>query len=96
MKQGPIASEKTRRELGGLQLALIATPIVLAAYALVLSIGHDSPLWEAIPGALANTIPTILFGLIAYELIRTRLMRQRLVVRFAGHLLLCAAYTLLS
>ena len=96
MKQGPIASEKTRREPSGLQLALIATPIVLAAYAMALSIGHGSPLWDTVPGALANTVPTVVFGLIAYEVIRTGLMRQRLVVQVGGHVLLCGAYTLLS
>jgi DNA-binding LytR/AlgR family response regulator len=96
MKQEPIASQKTTRELTGIQLALIATPVVLAAYVMVLSIGHGSPLWDTIPGALANTIPTILFGLLAYELIRTVLVTQPVLVRVVGHALLCGAYTLLS
>lgn len=96
MKQGPIGSGTAPRELSAVQLALIASPIVLAAYAAVLSIGHSSPLWETIPGALANTIPTVLFGVAAYALIRTWLIRQRFLVQCGGHVLLCAVYTLLS
>jgi DNA-binding LytR/AlgR family response regulator len=82
--------------VSAVRLALIATPTVFVAYALVLSIGHDSPLLDAIPGAVANTTPTVLFGLGAYELIRTRLRKQGPLVQLAGHVLLCGAYTLLS
>ena len=48
----------------------------LAAYATALSIGHGSSLRDAVPGAVANTIPTVLFGLIVYRLIRRRLSKQ--------------------
>ena len=96
MNQEPVASATATRELSGVQLALIATPIVLVAYALVLSIGHESPLQATIPGALANTIPTVLFGLATYTLIRTWLIRQRFIVQVAGHVVLCAVFTLLS
>ena len=96
MEQGAITSGTAAKELSLARLALIATPVVLSAYALVLGIGHGSSLWDALPGAVANTIPTVVFGLAAYGLIRGWLIRQRLTVQVAGHVMLCAAYTLLS
>lgn len=96
MKQGPIASTKAARELTAVRLALVGAPVVLAAYAVALSIGHGGSLWDALPGAMANTVPTVLFAVIAYALIRGWLIRQLFPVQVAGHLLLCAAYTLLS
>jgi two-component system LytT family response regulator len=96
MKQGPIASGTAAMESRPGRLALVGTSIVFAAYALALGIGHGGPLRDAISGAVANTIPTIMFGLIAYALIRAWLVRQSLPVQVAGHLLVCAAYTLLS
>src|SRR5690242_20128987 len=96
MKEERIASHEQPRELGVARLALFGTPIVFAAYALVLSVGHGSSLTDALPGALANTIPTIGFGLIAYWLLRGWLRRQRPAVQLAGNLVLCAAYAGLS
>lgn len=96
MKQEPIAS-KTAAEPSGLRnLALFGTPIVFGAYVLVLSIGHGGSAWDALPGATANTVPTVAFGLAAYALIRGWLVQQRLAIQLAGHVLICAAYTLLS
>lgn len=96
MKQGPITSATGPKELGLVRLALIASPIVFAAYELALSIGHGSSLRDGLPGALANTIPTVLFGLIAYALVRAWLTDRSLAVQTAGHVVLCAAYTVLS
>jgi two-component system, LytTR family, response regulator len=96
MKQGKIASETAAKEPGPVQLALVSTPIVFVAYALALGIGHGGPLRDAIPGGIANTIPTIMFGLAAYALIRGWLIRRAFPVQVAGHVLFCAAYALLS
>jgi DNA-binding LytR/AlgR family response regulator len=96
MKQEPIASGTAPKELTTARLALVASPIVFAAYSLALSVGHDSPFVDALPGALANTIPTVLFGLIAYMLLRGWLIGQRLGVQAAGHVLLGTAYTVLT
>lgn len=96
MKQGAIASGPSARELGLGRLALVGTPVVFAAYVLALGIGHDSPLWAAIPGSAANTVPAVLFGLIAYQIIRTRIVGRRFPQQIGGHVVLCAAYSLLS
>jgi len=96
MKQGAITSGTSPDGPGLVQLALVGTPIVFAAYALALSIGHGSSLVDALPGSAANTIPAVLFGLIAYKIIRSRLVGRRASVQAAGHILLCAAYSLLS
>jgi two-component system, LytTR family, response regulator len=96
MKQGAIASETLSKGPGLVPLALIGTPVVFVAYELALSIGHGSSLADAIPGSVANTIPAVLFGLIAYQIIKKRLRGRPPAVQAAAHILLCAAYSLLS
>jgi hypothetical protein len=96
MKQGPISSAAGSSDPGVVQLAVVGAPIVFAAYALALSVGHDSGLWSAVPGAAANTIPAVGFGLIAYVVARRWLVGRRAAVQVGGHLLLGAAYALLS
>src|SRR5512146_176299 len=96
MKQGAIASGTAPKELSLVQLGLVGTPLVFAAYALALSIGHDSSLMDALPGSVANTIPAVLFGLIVYQIIRIALVGRRAPVQVVGHAVLCAAYALLS
>jgi two-component system LytT family response regulator len=78
------------------RLALIGTPVVFAAYTLVLSVGHGSSLVEAAPGGAANTAATVSFGLVAYWIIRNWLRKKPPAVQFVGHLLLCSAYALAS
>ena len=96
MKQGDIASETAAGQLTAFKLALVGTPIVFIAYTLALGIGHGGPLRDAIPGAAANTVPTVMFGLATYAVIRSWLIRRTFPVQVVGHILLCAAYTLLS
>src|SRR6476469_50678 len=96
MEQGRVSSEAARNGLGLARLALVAIPIVFVAYVLALGIGHGGTLWDAVPGSVANTVPTMLFGLLAYALIRTWLVKQRPAVQLAGHLVIGGAYTLLS
>jgi DNA-binding LytR/AlgR family response regulator len=96
MKQGAIASGRVPKDVGLAKLALVGTPLVFAAYELALSIGHDSSLIDALPGSVANTIPAVLFGLIAFEIIRTGLVGRRTSVQIIAHAVLCAAYALLS
>ena len=96
MKSGAITSATGPKEPGLAQFALAGTLIVFVAYALALSIGHGSSLRDAVPGAVANTIPTVLFGVIAYAVVRGWLVKQSFAVQVAGQLLLCAAYTLMS
>jgi two-component system, LytTR family, response regulator len=96
MKQGAIASQSLSKEPGLVQLALVGTPVVFVAYELALSIGHGSSLIDALPGSVANTIPAVFFGLIAYQIVRKRLVGLRPVVQAFGHIFLCAGYALLS
>ena len=96
MKQGPIASDSASKQLTVLQLALFGSLIVFAAYAIVLSVGHDSSVWNALPGSAVNTISTVLFGVVVYQIVRGWLLKQALPVQLIGHLVLCGAYALLT
>ena len=96
MKQEVIASPAGGREPRLVQLVLAGTAIVFAAYAVPLSIGRGVSLWDALPAGAANTIPVVLFGVIAYEIVRRWLIKRRPVMQVLGHVLLCAAYALLS
>jgi two-component system, LytTR family, response regulator len=96
MKQGPIARESASNPLTFGQLALVGTIIAFAAYTTVLSIGHDSSVRDALPGSAVNTIPTVFFGVIAYQIIRGWLIKQPLPVQLFGHLVLCGAYALFT
>lgn len=96
MKQVPIALQTGTGGLGTVRLALIGTPVVFGAYALVLAIGHGGSLLDALPGSVANTVPTVTFGLAAYALIRSWLVKQRVATQVAGHILLCVGYALVS
>lgn len=78
MKQGPIPSEPGRKGLSTARLTPIGTPIVLVAYTAVLAVGHGSSIRDALPGGIANTVPTVLFGAIAFEVIRTWLTTFKL------------------
>jgi len=96
MKEERIASRAHPEEISVLQLAVFGTPVVFAAYTLVLSVGHDSSLLQAVPGGLANTVATVFFGLIAYWVILHWLKKRRAAVQFIGHLVVCSAYALSS
>ena len=96
MKQGSIALGSAADPPGVAKLALVGTLMVFSAYTLALGVGHGGPLRDAVPGALANTIPTVAFGLVAFALTRGWLIKRPPAVQVTGHLLLCAAYTVLS
>jgi two-component system LytT family response regulator len=95
MKQGKIAPD-TAREQRVVGLAIAGTGVVFAAYALTLSVAHDSSLWDMLPGSAANTIPIVGFGIIAYALIRRWLIKRHAVVQVLGHVLIGSAYAVLS
>jgi len=76
------------------RLAALGAPIVFVAYAAVLAIGGGHPLPMALTGGLANTLPTVLFGAVAYRIVTERLAGRRAVVVFIGHAVLAAAYAL--
>ena len=78
------------------RLALVGTPIVFAAYAIVLGIARDLPVTAALAGSVANTVPTILFALAAYALVARWIVGRPALLQAAGHVLLGAAYALLT
>jgi two-component system, LytTR family, response regulator len=87
--EGPARDSATR-------LALVGTPVVLAAYALALGIARDLPPRDALAGSVANTIPAVLFGILAYRLVRAWLVGRTVAAQIAGHAVLAAVYALLS
>jgi two-component system LytT family response regulator len=96
MKQEAIASESVVNWPSLARLALVATAIVFSAYTLALGVGRGGPLSDAVGGAVPNTSPTVMCGLVASGLVRGCLSKRRARVQLAGHALLCAAYSLLS
>ena len=76
--------------------ALACTAVVFFAYALTLGVARDFTLFQAAVGSVANTIPTVAFGLAAYWLIRSYLVRRVLIVQVAGHIVIGAAFSLLT
>ncbi|WP_341631200.1 response regulator transcription factor [Sphingomonas agri] len=96
MRQGPIVSATGGGQPQLARLALAGTAVVFAGYALALSIGHGSSLADALPGSVANTIPAVVFGAVAYEIVRKWLVYRSRAIQVGGHILMCAAYALLS
>lgn len=70
--------------------------LVFVAYTVTLWVAHQSSLFFAVTGGLANTIPVIVVGAPTRRFILTRLARARLPVQVMGHVLLCVGYSVLS
>jgi two-component system, LytTR family, response regulator len=94
MKQEDLVAPNSSRSL--MRLALVGTPVVFGAYSLALGIARDLPFGDAVAGSFANTVPTILFGLLAYRMVATQLVGRGLAVQIVGHTILSAVYALLT
>ena len=70
--------------------------LVCAAYTPTLLVAQNSGFLEALAGGVANTVPVMLFGTLAYRFIVTRLAGRPLAIQLAGHVPLCAIFTFLS
>jgi hypothetical protein len=75
---------------------LAVAAAIFAAYSLTVGIALDLSLRDALLGGAANTVPVLLFGLAVHAVILRWLARQSLAVQALGHLVLCAAFSLLS
>jgi two-component system, LytTR family, response regulator len=75
---------------------LLAIALVFLAYTVTLWVAHGQNLGASLTGGAANTVPVVVFGAVARHVIRTRLAGRGLLVQAAGHLVLCAGFSLLS
>lgn len=91
-----VAAAKAGGGPGLLPLALAGTPIVFVSYAIALALARHLPLPIVLAGSAANAIPIVLFGLAAYRAVGLLLVGRRPAVQLAGHLLLGAAYALVT
>ena len=78
------------------RFVLAASAIVLTAYTLTLMVALDDGFWHSLAGGVANTIPPVLFGLVAYRLIVRHLVGRPVLRQLAGHVLIGAAFVLLA
>jgi two-component system LytT family response regulator len=79
-----------------LAFAVACTAVVFVAYAITFVVARNFTLFQAAIGSAANTIPTVLFGLGAYWLVRTYLVVRNPIIQAAGHLAIGAAFSLLA
>ena len=77
-------------------LFLAGGALVLVAYSVTLSIANDLWISDAIIAGAANAAPTILFGAAVYWIVARFVVRRPVIVQVVAHLLLCAAFALLT
>ncbi|WP_397505577.1 LytTR family DNA-binding domain-containing protein [Qipengyuania sp. R86523] len=70
--------------------------MVFIAYSFTLSIANAAPLWDALAPAAANTVPTTLFGAVAYWIIVTHIVGRPTAFQAGAHLVLAAGFALVS
>ncbi len=90
---GVIAPASNRAEL---RFLAIASAMVFIAYSFTLSIANAAPLWDALAPAAANTVPTTLFGAVAYWIIVTHIVGRPTAFQAGAHLVLAAGFALVS
>lgn len=75
-----------------------AMPVVVLflAYTATLYVARDRHLGQAILGGLANTVPVVLLGSVAWWLIAHKLVGRSVWRQITGHLCLAAAFSLLA
>lgn len=97
MKQGHAPQTPRTTTYPGLKrLALTGGLVVFAAYAFVLWVSRDLSLVEAAVGSLANTVPTVLFALVAYRIVGDWLIGRPTGLQIGGHFVLGAAYSVMT
>ncbi len=89
-----IAAQGRRPSL--VRLAIAGSAIVSIAYTLVFVIARQFPLLNAFMASLANTIPVVGFGLLAYRIVESKLVGRPGVTQIFGHLVIAVAYGLLT
>jgi hypothetical protein len=74
----------------------VAAVIVFTAYTSTLWVANDLTVGNAAVNGAANAVGVVLFGLAARSIILTRLVGRNPTIQIAGHMLLGAAFALLS
>jgi hypothetical protein len=77
-------------------LDLLLVSLVFIAYAVTISIALPMTIGASLAAAAANTVPVVIFGALARQIIRSRLVRRSAMVQIGGHAALCTAFSLLS
>ena len=91
-----IRAETSNSGIGRLGGDLAAIVVIFIAYTLTVWVALDLSFAAAVAGGAANTVPVVIFGMAARHIIARWLAGRRIVVQVAGHLVLCAAFALLS
>lgn len=91
---GPLST--TRSVLARRGPDLLAVALVFVAYTVTVWVALRLSFGAALVGGAANTVPVVIFGAIARHVMVTRLAGRSLPIQALGHVLLCAAFSLLS
>jgi len=75
---------------------LLAVGLVFVAYTVTVWVALNLSFGSAVAGGAANTVPVVIFGAAARRLIVTQLMGRNVLFQALGHVVLCAAFALMS
>ncbi|WP_233843214.1 LytTR family DNA-binding domain-containing protein [Dyella sp. 2HG41-7] len=75
---------------------LLAVIGIFAAYAITLRLALHSDLRGSLLGGLANTVPVVIFGALVRRIIFRRLIGKPAANQLAAHVVMCAAFAVLS
>ncbi len=78
----------------GLAFAVMCGLAVLGAYAVTLGIARDLTLFQALVGGAANALPTTLFGIGAYWLVRKQLIGRPFLIQAPAHVVVGLLYAI--
>ncbi|HEX8232273.1 MAG TPA: LytTR family DNA-binding domain-containing protein [Caulobacteraceae bacterium] len=96
MEQTKETGSGKARQAPPLSILAAATAGVFVAYSITVWAALDLSVPEALAGGAANTVPVIVFGLPARQLIVRGLVGRPLALQVAGHLVLGAAFTVFA
>jgi len=69
---------------------------VLLAYSVTLAVAQNMSLGEAIPAGVANTVPTLIFGVAAYWIITRFVAARTPVEQVAAHIIIATMFVFLA
>lgn len=94
--ESQIDARNGQTKLPPLIFLLIAGMIVLITYTVTIAVANELPPIQALASGAANAIPVMVFGYVAYRIIRDRLVRRSVPIQIVAHVVLCAAFSLLA
>ncbi|MXP28371.1 LytTR family transcriptional regulator [Porphyrobacter algicida] len=75
---------------------LLLVGLVFVAYSVTIAVALQASISASIAGGVANTVPVVIFGALTRQIIRERLVGLSPTAQIAGHVVLGAAFTLMS